>query len=272
MGKNPAFQFYPKDWRSDIELQSCSLEARGLWIELICLMHLGTPYGYLTANTADKPTDNQVAKWVGIHPVKYRKLLKELLDRKVAKIDEQGRIYCKRMLEDQQLRETRRQAGLKGGNPLLVKQKVKHNGYPGHTPPPSPTPSLSPNNNSSSAANNNASKRKNDEQQNFKALKGLCLKIEKKWDRKDFNPWQFVHWAISEEEGCPGCLIEDILPAFEALLDNDSVDNPYAWCGGIAKAKKRQRETRKREENWEKVKLKEMRDIGDWLKRIRNTE
>jgi hypothetical protein len=272
MGKNPAFQFYPKDWRSDIELQSCSLEAKGLWIELLCIMHQGTPYGYLTTNTGDKPTDNQIAKWVGIHPVKYRKLLTELLHRKVAKTDEQGRIYCKRMLEDQRLREIRRQAGLKGGNPILVKQKDNHVGYPACTPPPSPTPSPSPNNNSSFAANNNASKRNNREQENLKALKGLSLEIEKKWNRKDFNPWQFVHWAISEEEGCPGCLIEDILPAFEALLANDSVDNPYAWCRAIAEVRKRQRETRKREENWEKIKLKEMRDIGNWLKSIGRME
>lgn len=45
--KRPAFQFYPKDWGDDPRLQVCSLAARGLWIELMRIMHDCEPYGHL---------------------------------------------------------------------------------------------------------------------------------------------------------------------------------------------------------------------------------
>lgn len=44
------FQFFPSDWLSDANLASVSLQARGLWIELICLAHGCTPYGVLATN------------------------------------------------------------------------------------------------------------------------------------------------------------------------------------------------------------------------------
>jgi hypothetical protein len=47
--KRPAFQWYPGDWRRDTALQSCSIAARGLWVEMLNLMHDGEPYGHLTA-------------------------------------------------------------------------------------------------------------------------------------------------------------------------------------------------------------------------------
>ena len=47
--KRPSFQFYPDDWRADNELHICSLAARGLWIEMMMIMHNATPYGTLLA-------------------------------------------------------------------------------------------------------------------------------------------------------------------------------------------------------------------------------
>ena len=45
--KRPSFQFYPSDWLRDTALRSCSMGARGLWMDMICYMHEGNPYGYL---------------------------------------------------------------------------------------------------------------------------------------------------------------------------------------------------------------------------------
>ena len=44
---NPWMKFYTADWRSDPALRMCSMAARGLWVEMICLMHEATPYGQL---------------------------------------------------------------------------------------------------------------------------------------------------------------------------------------------------------------------------------
>ena len=45
--KRPSFQFYPSDWLRDTALRSCSTGARGLWMDMICFMHEGSPYGHL---------------------------------------------------------------------------------------------------------------------------------------------------------------------------------------------------------------------------------
>lgn len=47
--RRPSFQFYPSDWRNDAGLKLCSMGARGLWIEMICIMHASEPYGHLCA-------------------------------------------------------------------------------------------------------------------------------------------------------------------------------------------------------------------------------
>ncbi|QEY62523.1 hypothetical protein FXN65_10710 [Metapseudomonas lalkuanensis] len=45
--KRPSFQFYPADWRNNAKLRRCSWEARGVWIEVMGLMHDSDKYGVL---------------------------------------------------------------------------------------------------------------------------------------------------------------------------------------------------------------------------------
>ncbi len=121
--KRPAFQFYPADWRKDPALSACSLAARGLWIELICIAHESERYGHLDIN--GKPmTPAQLARMVGELPATVAKLLSELEDAGVFSRDEQGCIYSRRMVADERIRNVRSDAGRLGGNPNLVKQKV----------------------------------------------------------------------------------------------------------------------------------------------------
>lgn len=44
----PWFKFRPDRWLGDAGLQSCSLAAQGLWINLVALMHQSKEYGHLT--------------------------------------------------------------------------------------------------------------------------------------------------------------------------------------------------------------------------------
>lgn len=41
----PSFQFYPGDWQSNSNLRRCSFEERGIWLEVICLLHDQEEYG-----------------------------------------------------------------------------------------------------------------------------------------------------------------------------------------------------------------------------------
>ena len=140
--KRPSFQFYPADWRKDPALSACSLAARGLWIELMCVAHEGDNYGHLSIN--GKPmTPAQVARMVGESPAVVAKLLKELEDAGVFSRDEQGCIYSRRMVKDERIRNVRADSGRLGGNPNLVKQKVKQNDKQNLTPSSSSSSSSS---------------------------------------------------------------------------------------------------------------------------------
>jgi len=122
----PAFQFYPADWLNNMQLQSCSLAAQGLLMNIMCLMHQSEIYGKLIVfgkKTGQK--DNKtVAKLLRISLKKYQKLTAELVDRGALHLDDDGVVVCKRMMEDHRLREIRREAGKLGGNPKLLNQKV----------------------------------------------------------------------------------------------------------------------------------------------------
>lgn len=142
--KRPAFQFYPADWRKDAALQSCSLAARGLWHEMMCLMHECEPYGHMSINGKPMKAE-QVARLVGISDKDYAKLLAELQEAGVPSVSDDGCIYSRRMVKDERLRNVRAEAGKKGGNPSLVGSKVegKVNQTLNHQSKQEPTPSSS---------------------------------------------------------------------------------------------------------------------------------
>lgn len=45
--KRPSFQFYPADWRNNAKLRRCSPAARGVWMDVLCLLHDADEYGLL---------------------------------------------------------------------------------------------------------------------------------------------------------------------------------------------------------------------------------
>jgi hypothetical protein len=119
--KAPSLQFYPMDWLGDVQLRMCSLEARGLWIDLICVMTRTDKYGYLTVKNENIPVSN-LSKITGNNVRTINRLLKELILNGVLREDENGRLHSKRMVKDQRLRDVRKEAGKLGGNPSLVNQ------------------------------------------------------------------------------------------------------------------------------------------------------
>jgi hypothetical protein len=127
--KRPSFQFYPSDWLRDTALRSCTTGARGLWIDMICFMHEGTPYGYL--KVADKVIlPPNLARMVGENLEVVQSWLHELAEAGVYDIDN-GAIYSRRMIRDEELRQKRAEGGKLGGNPnLKVNHEVKQNTTP----------------------------------------------------------------------------------------------------------------------------------------------
>lgn len=111
--KRPAFQFYPADWRKDMALQSCSVAARGLWIDMLCIAHECEPYGHLTVN--GKPmTAAQIGRHTGLTEREAKRLIAELDDAGVASRTEEGVIYSRRMVRDEDIRNRRAEGGKAG--------------------------------------------------------------------------------------------------------------------------------------------------------------
>ena len=113
----PAFLFYVQDWLCEATLKVVSMGSKGLWIDVLCLMARSPIKGYLLTPTGTNANLEWVAAQLGRPVEEIRPFWQELLDAGTPRIDEKGRIYSKRMVEDKTLSEKRSEAGRFGGRP-----------------------------------------------------------------------------------------------------------------------------------------------------------
>lgn len=117
--KTPYIKFFVRDWQSCPELRMCSYAARGLWMELMCMMAQGNPrYGYLEINGQPYTTE-QIRRITGGDD-KTESLLNELETCGVFSRDEKGTIYSRRMEADFHKRIACSEAGKRGGGNLAL--------------------------------------------------------------------------------------------------------------------------------------------------------
>jgi hypothetical protein len=84
-------------WRNEETLRMCGLAARGLWADLLAVMHGCKPYGHLSIN-GKSPSPKQIASIVGMTTEKeVVQLLHELETNGVFSRSDTGLIYCRRM-------------------------------------------------------------------------------------------------------------------------------------------------------------------------------
>lgn len=116
--KNPWMKFYPSDWRSDPKVRLCSMAARGLWIEMLALMHEADPRGHLVVS-GQRPTDAQLSVLTGCPTDQLPGLIGELDSAGVFSRTSKGVIYSRRMTRDEKRARNARRNGKTGGNPKL---------------------------------------------------------------------------------------------------------------------------------------------------------
>jgi len=127
MNKLPWFKFYPADWRAEPALRMVSLEARGFWIECLCIMHEAEPYGHLIVRGTPVEVASMAAI-VGASDQTVRSCLHELEEAGALSRTRDGVIYSRRMVRDAKRRDRDKNNGKKGGNPVL-KYPVASNVY-----------------------------------------------------------------------------------------------------------------------------------------------
>ena len=110
----PAIQFYVDDWLSEPALRCCSLAARGLWMDMLCIMWKANKRGLLLTN--GKIMHNKaLAKMAGSEEAEVRALLDELESNEIySKLDD-GTIYNRRMYRQWNISRIRKEAGRRGG-------------------------------------------------------------------------------------------------------------------------------------------------------------
>lgn len=130
--KLPALQFYPGDWKRDAGVQSLSIHDRGVWFECLLLMHDSAERGVLLIN-GRPPTVAALARILGLSAEELAESLEAIEAAGVSSLREDGAIFSRRMVRDEDIRSKRVKAGLKGGNPNLLKQnptKTANGGKP----------------------------------------------------------------------------------------------------------------------------------------------
>lgn len=140
MSRQPWFKFYPSDWRSDPALRMCSLAARGLWMEVIGIMHEAVPRGHLLIAGRPVPPE-KLAALVGISPEEAVKLFTELEEAGVFSRKRNGVVFSRRMERDEEKARKNRENGAQGGNPSLGNGKKKEGSVNPQDKPQNPEPS-----------------------------------------------------------------------------------------------------------------------------------
>jgi hypothetical protein len=123
MPKRPGFVFYPDDWMGDIGLRQCCAASRGIWIDLLSLMHQGEPYGHLSSKTGEIAVAF-VARSCGVTVSELADAILELEKHGVFSRAESGILFSRKMVRDEDIRLRRANGGKKSvTNPNVPKAK-----------------------------------------------------------------------------------------------------------------------------------------------------
>lgn len=126
MAKLPAMQFYTGDYLKDPGVRSLSYAARGLWMDMLCLMSESERRGYLSLKGRPISAEG-LARMTGGIPAEVVELLAELEESGVFSREEDGTIFSRRMVRDEAFRQSRATNGKKGGRPSESASKPTDN-------------------------------------------------------------------------------------------------------------------------------------------------
>lgn len=113
--RRPADLWYWNDWFSSFDVRSCSLAARGLWMDMLGIMRNAEAKGSLTVN--GKQIDGKhMAKITGAPEDEINSCLRELEDNNVFSRLEDGTIINRRMYRESKISAARAEAGKKGAS------------------------------------------------------------------------------------------------------------------------------------------------------------
>jgi hypothetical protein len=235
--KRPSIQFYTGDWLAALELRAVSLAARGLWIEMICLMKQGHEVGFLTYADGRPVTVEQLARMVGDTTARVKALLSELEDAGVPGKAENGAYFSRRMVRDEahyrEYKAGQAEAGKRGAAVRWAEphsESKARNGVAHSDPIEVPKGKDA----SSSSSSTSTSSRDQERPSLTPLADGLsaCLSTRKQMNRQHghCHP-EICNWRDSKVRQCmPLALVDTYARKLTALPIAAAVANVIAWA------------------------------------------
>jgi hypothetical protein len=128
---NPSTTFFWNDWDNEPGMKFCSLAAQGLWVKLLSLAARSREHGVVVvgehaSKVEDLPT--LLAPACGETADILRALIDQIVAFKVASVDDQGRLYNRRMVSEARLSDARAAAGRAGAQVTNRKRQTSGKG------------------------------------------------------------------------------------------------------------------------------------------------
>lgn len=192
-------QFYVRDWMSDNALRMVSLEARGLWIDMLCLMARSPEYGFLK-NDADRPMDEKmlsmaVGKGDTAEAIqKITSLLEELENAGVFGRDDRMIIYSRRLLRESTARKLHNESQKRYLKKIKQARVYENDG--------SDDANLMPNNHKPEANNQETNSQKPAHSSRVPTIdqwmaEGKRLMADEGWMRMEYSRLNDMNWELS---------------------------------------------------------------------------
>lgn len=124
MSKSPGFWFFTGDWLKDSELRFCSIFARGLLVDLLCILFEAKERGYASKPDGTPRTNEEIVSAVSGGSIEEKlAALAELESSGVLSRDNRGVLFSRRLARLDELSQKRSKAGSKGGSKTQAKAK-----------------------------------------------------------------------------------------------------------------------------------------------------
>lgn len=111
MAKLPYIQFFVADYLRDT--RGCSLEARGLWADLLCYMHISPQRGHLLNESGEPFSLQELARIAGDTLKRTALVMAELKRNGVYSTTDAGVVFNRRMVRESALSEVRSEVAKK---------------------------------------------------------------------------------------------------------------------------------------------------------------
>lgn len=111
-------KFFWSDWSNDPKLKLCSLAARGLWMQMLCIASESEPTGFVAIGKIPLGAA-EISRIAGADKSEVETLIAELERNGVFSRTARGTIFSRRMVSDEKKARIARENGKNGGNPSL---------------------------------------------------------------------------------------------------------------------------------------------------------